>query len=94
MEAVPVHKGGSFDEASNFRPVSVVSVVAKILEKIVSSQLSSYLENHNLLHHHQGTYRHGKSAEDILLVAVDSIIHHLDKGEPVWHSILLTTLFC
>ena len=48
----PVHKGGSFDEASNFRPISVVSVVAKILEKIVSTQLSSYLENHNLLHHY------------------------------------------
>jgi len=41
-----VHKGGSLDEPSNFRPISVVSVVAKILEKIVSTQLSSYLEDH------------------------------------------------
>jgi len=57
--------------------MSVVSAVAKIF---VSTQLSSYLENHNLLHHHQGDYRHGKSTEDILLVVVDSIIHHLDRG--------------
>ena len=83
-----VHKGSSLDEPSNFRPISVVSVVAKILEKIVSTQLSFYLENHNLLHHHQGAYRHGKSTEDILLVAVDSIVHHLDKGESVCAAFL------
>ena len=46
----PVHKGGNFDDPSNYRPISVVSVVAKILEKIVSDQLSLYLENHKLLH--------------------------------------------
>ena len=84
----PVHKGGSLDEPSNFRPISVVSVVAKILEKIVSTQLSSYLEDHKLLHPHQGAYRHGKSTEDILLVAVDSIIYHLDKGESVCAAFL------
>ena len=42
-------QGGSLDEPSNFRLISVVSVVAKILEKIVSTQLSSYLEEHKLL---------------------------------------------
>jgi len=34
------------------------------------------------------TYRHGKSTEDILLVAVDSIVHHLDKGESVCAAFL------
>ena len=37
----PVHKGGNLDDPSNYRPISVVSVVAKIMEKIVSAQLSS-----------------------------------------------------
>ena len=82
--------------------MSVVSVVAKILETIVSTQLSFYLEINNLFHHHQGDYHHGKSTEDIFLVVVDSIIHHLDVGSLFvqhvwtweWHSIFLTTLFC
>ena len=67
----------------SFWPIAVVSILAKVLEKIVSDQLCNYLENHCLLHPHQGAYRCGKSTEDILLIAVDSIIHSLDRGEAV-----------
>ena len=34
----------------HYRPISVVSIVAKILEKIIVTQLSSYMEHHHLLH--------------------------------------------
>ena len=79
----PIYKGGSPDDPSNFRPISIVPILAKVLEKIVSDQLSIYLEDNHLLHPHQGAYRAGKSTQDILLVAVDSIVHLLDKGEAV-----------
>ena len=69
----PVYKGGVPDDPSNYRPIAVVPVVAKILEKIVTTQLSMFLELNNLLHPHQGAYRCGKSTEDILLLAVDHI---------------------
>jgi len=36
------------DDPSNFQPISVISVVAKILEKIVAQQLSTYFESHQL----------------------------------------------
>jgi len=54
-----VHKGGPTDDPSNFRPISVVPALVKILEKIVSIQLSSYLEKHSRLHPHQGAYHCG-----------------------------------
>ena len=38
----PVHKGGSADDATNYRPIAVVSVVVKILEKLVVTELSRY----------------------------------------------------
>ena len=79
----PVHKGGSTDDHSHYKPIAVVSVVAKVLEKIVATQLSFYLEEHQLFNSHQGAYCHGKSTEDILLVAVDAIVHHMDKNESV-----------
>ena len=79
----PVHKGGSTDDPSHYRPIAVVSVVAKVLAKIVATQLSSYLEEHKLFNSHQGAYRHGKSTEDILLVLVDAIVHHMDEKESV-----------
>ena len=84
----PIYKGGPPDDPSNFRPISVVPVLAKILEKIVSDQLSIYLEDNHLLHPHQGAYRSGKSTQDILLVAVDNIVHLLDKGEAVCAAFL------
>ena len=55
-------------------------MVAKVLEKTVATQLSSYLEEHQLFNSHQDAYHHGKSTEDILLVAVDAIIHGMGWG--------------
>ena len=69
----PIHKGGPVDDPSNYRPISVVQVIAKILEKIVSVQLSGYLESNHLFHPHQGAYQSG---EDILQLAVDHIVNY------------------
>ena len=77
----PIHKGGSHNDPSNYRPISVVPILAKILEKIVSNQLSSYLEANQLLHPHQDAFRCGKFTSDILLLAVDHIVNSLDCGK-------------
>ena len=66
----------------------MVPVLAKIFKKIVSIQLGDYLEQHSLLCSYQGTYRCGKSTEDILLEAVDFIVHCLDDGKAVCASFL------
>ena len=39
----PVHKGGAPSDPGNFRPISVVPILAKILEKIVAIQFGQYL---------------------------------------------------
>jgi len=76
----PVHKGGNMEDLCNFRPITVVPVLAKVLEKIVSIQVGSYLEQNSLLDPQQGAYRSGRSTEGILLSAVDFIVHSLDAG--------------
>ena len=51
---------------------------------IASIQLSSYLEENDLLHPHQGAFRFGKSSSDILLLlTVDHIVTFLDCGKVV-----------
>ena len=69
------------DDPCNHRPISVVPVIAKILEKIVSVQLTGYLETNHLFYPHQGAYRPDKSTEDILQVAVDYIVNYLDDKQ-------------
>ena len=79
----PVHKGGDTDDPGNYRPISVVPIVAKILEKIVATQLSSFMEEHHLLHDLQGAYRQGRSADQILVYATDIIVQAMDAGKSV-----------
>ena len=67
--------------------IQIVSIIAKIL-KIVATQLSDYFESNELLHPHQGAYRHGRSTEDILSVAIDTIVTCLDKGDAVCAAFL------
>ena len=55
--------------------------MAKIFEKIVVLQPSSYFETSQLYSAYQGAYHKGKSTEQLLMVActVDTIINALDK---------------
>ena len=84
----PVHKSGPQHDPSNYCPISVVPVIAKILEKIVANQLNRYFESNKLLSPFQGTYLQGKSTEQILLYAVDTIVSALDCGKIVCTAFL------
>ena len=55
----------------NYRPVSNLCFIAKILEKLVLSQVSSYLNSHNLYNTCQSAYRSGHSTETTLLKVND-----------------------
>ena len=46
---VPIPKSGDLTKPSNHRPISLLSVLSKVLEKVVCVQLTSYLEMNNLL---------------------------------------------
>ena len=41
----PVYKGGDTENPGNFHPISVVTVVAKVLEKMIADQLGLFLES-------------------------------------------------
>ena len=64
--------GGKTDDPQNYHPISVVPIVAKVFEKMVASQLNLFLKHHQLLHNLQGAYRHGRSADQILMYGVDT----------------------
>ena len=48
-KVTPIHKDGDKSDMDNYRPISVISIIAKIMEKLVHSQLYSYLERFNIL---------------------------------------------
>lgn len=67
----PLYKSGDASQASNYRPLSLLPIVSRLLEKVVHQQLTAYLTEHNLLPETQFAYRAGHSTEDALVLAVN-----------------------
>ena len=53
----PIFKAGSKDEVNNYRPISILPTLSKLIEKWIQIKLMSYLNNHTLLHENQSGFR-------------------------------------
>jgi hypothetical protein len=57
------------NELKNYRPVSNLSFMSKVLEKVVLAQVFSHLNSHNLISEFQSAYRLGHSTETALFAS-------------------------
>ena len=76
----PVYKAGTKSDPNNYRPISVVPIVAKIFEKLVHNQLYRYLATNNLLANNQSGFRSLHSTLTALIDANNSWCVNIDKG--------------
>ena len=63
----------------NFRPVSNLSFISKILEKVVLNQLKNHLSGNNLLEIFQSVYRQNHSTETAILSVLDGLLGSADE---------------
>ena len=103
---VAVHKKKSRTCIANYRPISLLSVVGKVYEKILTKALTDYLDKHYLLSAKQFGFRKERSTADLLLNMSSDWNKHLDKGEDcyvvaldiagafdrVWHAGLISKI--
>ena len=61
-----VHKKDAKTEVSNYRPVSILPVVAKVFENVIHIQLYSYMQQKGFLHPAQSGFRPGHNTQDVL----------------------------
>ena len=58
---IPLFKGGNRNTVGNFRPVSLLPLPSKIIEKVVHNRITDFIETHGLLDVNQGGFRKKQS---------------------------------
>lgn len=79
----PIYKTGSHYDYTNYRPIAILSVINKIVEKVIVGQVSMFLERHNLLTDHQHGFRRGRSTVTALTHFSEVINESLNSGKQV-----------
>ena len=80
-KVTPIFKrNGSRDEKANYRPISVLPVLSKILEKHIAQHLYNHLKDNELLHRLQSGFRKSFSTETAFLRLVDQLFFDLDHN--------------
>ena len=81
-KVIPIFKNkGSPMNVSNYRPISLLSNIEKIYEKVMFSRLIAFLHSHNLIYARQFGFYIGHSTVHALIDITERIRKCLDKGE-------------
>ena len=83
-----VFKKGFKGSKENYRPVSILPIISKIFEKIISKQITNFMDP--LLSKYQCGFRRGFSAQNCLLAMLEKWKSSVDKGKAF--GVLLTDL--
>ena len=78
-----VYKKGPKDQPLNYRPISLTSILCKLLEKIIRKRIVDHLETNNIFTVHQHGFRSRRSCLTALLEYFEAISKLLDDGIPV-----------
>ena len=78
-KVTPIFKTGNTDNFGNYRPISILPCISKLLEKFVYSRILKHLQENNILHDHQYGFRKKHSTEHALLQLTNIISSAMDQ---------------
>ena len=105
---IPIYKlGGDNMQINNYRPVSVLAFISKIVERIMYNRIIEYVNKHNILYKYQSGFREKHGTNTALIVLIDKTSTAINNGDRVLgvfldfskafvtvdHSILLKKLY-
>lgn len=82
-KVIPIHKKESKLDCTNYRPISLLSNIDKLFEKLIHDRLYKFLNKNKVLYSQQFGFRKNYSTSQTLLNMIQKIADNLDKGNYV-----------
>jgi len=79
----PILKKGNKNSVENYRPVSLTSIIGKILEKLIKAHVESHLLSKNIIKISQHGFMKSRSCLTNLLICQNAIVQKIDEGSSV-----------
>ena len=76
----PLYKKGLKTEPKNYRPISLLPLISKIIEKIIHNQTQEFLDKHEILYRYQSGFRANHSTDSCLSYLNEKFFKGIDKG--------------
>ena len=106
-KVIPIYKKGDKKSVNNYRPISLLNNINKILEKVVAKRIGKFFEKYHIIYDFQFGFRQKHSTALALLEVIDNCYNKLDDSnyvlgiyfdlqkafDSVDHEILLKKLF-
>ena len=102
----PLYKKSSATEPCNYRPISLLPLISKVIDKVIHDQTSTFLNSKNLLYTYQSGFRKKHSTDFCLSYLNDKILKGFDRGmmtgilidlqkafDTIHHDVLLQKLY-
>ena len=75
----PICKPGARNDVNNYRPISVLPTVSRIMERAIQVQFLAFLTELDLLSDYQSGFRKKHSTETAVVYLTDYILEHMDR---------------
>ena len=80
-QVTPLYKDNDKLQVQNYRPISVLPVLSKVIERVVHTQLSIHLDQLGYLYKHQYGFRRGHSTQQAIAQLNDWALEAMDSGK-------------
>ena len=78
-KVIPIFKKGDVLETNNYRPISLLPSLSKILERIVFIRVTAFLNKHKIISDSQFGFRANHNTTHAILTCLDKIAHSIDQ---------------
>ena len=79
-KGIPLHKSGKVTQSNNYRPISLLCVISKIIERVILDRLKRSCNKYNVITENQLGFREGYSTSLAVASVYESMLCNLEKG--------------